>query len=164
MRQVPALLAAPDNLITESAAILIWLCEVHPDANLAPMVGSAGRAAFLQWMAFVSSAIYALYWVRDDPSRLADGEEAQTLVKTRTAERISQCWGVMESRLEPGEYLLGDTLSVLDLYVAVVSRWGPRRRGLRAAAPRMADCMRRVDGDARLADLWLRRFERPAED
>jgi GST-like protein len=162
MRQFPALVLPSGELITESAAILIWLAETHPHSGLAPKVDAPERGAFLQWMAFVSSAIYALYWVRDDPSRLADTPRGEALIKTRTADRISACWAVMESRLRPGCYLLGDALTVLDLYVAVVSRWGPRRKGFRAVAPRMAACMRRVDDDARLAALWVDRF-RPRE-
>ena len=41
MRQIPALITPPDSsgkreTITESAAILIWLAEQHPEAALAP--------------------------------------------------------------------------------------------------------------------------------
>ena len=49
-------------------------------------------------------------------------------------------------------------LSVLDLYMAVVSRWGPRRKGFYAAAPGLADVVRRVDADPRLTEFWAARF------
>jgi GST-like protein len=164
MRQFPALVLPTGELMTESAAILIWLADAHPEAALGPVLDSPGRAAFLQWMAFVSSAIYALYWVRDDPSRLAETAQGQALIKVRTAERISACWAIMEGRLRPGRYLLGETLTVLDLYVAVVSRWGPRRKGFHTAAPRMGECIRRVDADPRLAMLWADRMPARADD
>ena len=86
------------------------------------------------------------------------------MVKARTTERIAACWGVMGRRLRPGRFLIGDQISVLDLYVAVVSRWGPRRAGFYAAAPGLADCIRRVDDDPRLSRLWAERFPfRPGE-
>jgi GST-like protein len=158
MRQLPAVILPGGELMTESAAILIWLADDHPEARLAPTMAQLSRPAFLRWMSFCSAAIYSLYWIRDDPSRLADTEAGQALVKARTAERILDCWRVMEAQVDPGRYLLGDDLTVLDLYVTVMSRWGPRRRGFYEAAPKMARVVRRVDADPRLAGLWAERF------
>ena len=64
----------------------------------------------------------------------------------------------MDSQLNPGRYLLGDELSVLDLYVTVVSRFGPWRDRFYEVAPRMTPVVRRVDDDSRLADFWRERF------
>ena len=64
----------------------------------------------------------------------------------------------MDAQVEPGRYILGDSLSVLDLYVAVLSRWGPRRRRFYEVAPKLAPVVRRVDADPRLARLWADRF------
>jgi len=158
LRQVPALVLPGGEVLTESAAILIWLADRYPQERLAPAPLERGRAAFLRWMAFVSAQIYALYWVRDDPARLAADEAHQVVILERTAERISHCWGVMGAQIAPGKYLLGDQLTVLDLYVTVISRWGPRRRRFYAAAPQMAEVVRRVDADPRLATLWAARF------
>ena len=72
LRQVPALVLPSGEVMTESAAILIWLADNHPEARLAPTMAALTRPAFLRWMAFVSSAIYALFWIRDDLSRLVD--------------------------------------------------------------------------------------------
>ena len=159
LKQIPALVTPDGETITESAAILIWLADRFPEARLAPSLDSPRRAQFLRWMVFVPASIYSLFWVRDAPSRLAGPDvEAQARIKAATAERIADCWTMMESQLEPGRYLLGDDLTVLDLYVAVVSRWGPRRQRFYQVAPRMSEVVRRVDADPRLADFWAERF------
>ena len=159
LKQIPALVTPDGETITESAAILIWLADRFPQARLAPSLDSPLRAQFLRWMVFVPASIYSLFWVRDAPSRLAGPDvEAQARIKAATAERIADCWTMMESQLEPGRYLLGDDLTVLDLYVAVVSRWGPRRQRFYQVAPRMSEVVRRVDADPRLADFWAERF------
>ncbi|WP_068875957.1 glutathione S-transferase family protein [Phenylobacterium sp. CCH9-H3] len=158
LRQVPALLTPGGEALTESAAILTWLAEQHPQAGLAPAAGDPTRGAFLRWMAFVSSAIYAHYWLKDDPSRLVSDPALHADVDRRIQDRISDCWAVMEAGLAPGRYLLGDRLTVLDLYVTVVSRFRPRRQRFYAAAPRMGEVVRRLDADPRLADLWARRY------
>ncbi|WP_419319711.1 glutathione S-transferase family protein [Caulobacter sp. ErkDOM-E] len=159
LKQIPALVTPAGETITESAAMLIWLADRHPQASLAPALDSPLRAQFLRWMTFIPASIYSLFWVRDDPSRLVGDDAAmQARVKAATAERILDCWAMMESQLEPGRYLMGDQMTVLDLYVAVVSRWGPRRVRFYEVAPRMAEVVRRVDADPRLAGFWAERF------
>ncbi len=158
MRQVPALVLPGGEAITESAAILTWLAETYPQARLAPLPGEPGRAQFLRWMSFVSSAIYALYWVKDDPSRLVPDPAGHEALTQRTLERIAECWGIMDRQVSPGRYILGDELSVLDLYVAVVSRFRPRRERFYREAPKMGEVVRRVDEDPRLKTLWADRM------
>jgi GST-like protein len=159
LRQIPALVTPAGETITESAAILIWLADNHPEAGLAPALDSPLRAQFLRWMVFVPASIYSLFWVRDEPSRLGGPDpEVQAAIKAATAERILDCWAMMESQLSPGRYLLGDRMTVLDLYVAVVSRWGPRRVRFYEVAPRMAEVVKRVDADPRLTAFWAKRF------
>ena len=165
LRQVPALVLPGGEIMTESAAILIRLGELHPQAGLAPGPDDPRRSAFLRWMAYVSAAIYSLYWVKDDPARLVPDPAAQPALVARTLARISECWGIMERQVAPGRYLLGDELTVLDLYVTVVSRFRPRRQRFYEAAPRMGEVVRRVDADPRLASLWPERYPfRPGWD
>lgn len=156
--QVPALVLPDGEVMTESAAMLIWLADRHPNHRLAPDTLDRRRPAFLRWMAYVSSAIYALYWIRDDPSRLAEDPAVQAAIKVRTAERMTECWAAMEAQITPGRYLLGDNLGVLDLYVTVISRWGPRRKRFYEVAPKMSEVVRRVDSDPRLKAFWAERF------
>jgi GST-like protein len=64
----------------------------------------------------------------------------------------------MDAQLDPGRYLLGEQMTMLDLYVTVVSRFGPWRQRFYAAAPKMSAVVRRVDAEPRLAALWAKRF------
>lgn len=159
MRQIPALVTPGGETITESAAILIWLADSYPEARLGPAIDDPRRAQFLRWMAFIPASIYSMFWVRDVPSRLAgEDEAAQARIRDRTAERIAECWRIMDSQIRPGRFLLGDAPGVLDLYVAVASRWTPGRARFQAEAPGMAEAVRRVDALPALADFWPRRF------
>ncbi|MET3493317.1 glutathione S-transferase family protein [Variovorax boronicumulans] len=159
MRQVPALVLPSGEVMTESAAILIWLGDRYPEAGLCPAPGDPKRARYLRWMVYLSAAIYSLYWVRDDPDRLVPDPAAQPAMLERSAERIAHCWHLMDTQIdEPAPYLLGEKLGMLDLYVTVMSRWTPQRRRFYRVAPRMAPVVRCVDADPRLADFWAARF------
>mgnify|MGYP000157874760 CR=1 FL=1 len=65
-----------------AGAVLIRLGELHPEAGLAPGLDDACRSAFLRWMSFVASAIYAHYWLKDDPSRLVAEATDKAMVMT----------------------------------------------------------------------------------
>ena len=162
MGQVPALVLPTGELITESAAMLIHLADSHPEGGLSPALDAPERARFLRWMVYVPAAIYSMFWVRDEPDRLAADKAAEQVILERTAERIAGCWKIMDDQIQPGRYLLGDRLSVLDLYVAMASRWTPRRGRFYAVAPKMAEVVRRVDAEPRLAAFWAERM--PFED
>ncbi|MDN6884370.1 glutathione S-transferase family protein [Variovorax sp. CAN2819] len=159
MRQVPALVLPSGEVMTESAAILIWLGDRYPEAGLCPAPDDPLRARYLRWMVYLPAAIYSMFWVRDEPSRLVPDPAAQAAMLERTAERIAHCWQLMDSQIdEPAPYLLGEKISMLDLYVTVMSRWTPRRGHFYRVAPRMARVVRRVDADPRLAEFWAARF------
>ncbi|MGJ7506888.1 glutathione S-transferase family protein [Variovorax sp. GT1P44] len=159
MRQAPVLVLPSGEVMTESAAILIWLGDRYPEAGLAPRVGDPVRAQYLRWMTYIPAAIYSMFWVRDEPSRLAADAKGEAIIRERTADRIAECWRLMDAQVPSGTpYLLGDRMSMLDIYVTVVSRWTPRRSRFYREAPRMAEVVRRVDTDPRLADFWAARF------
>lgn len=159
LRQVPALVLPSGELMTESAAILIHLADSHPAAGLSPPLDSPLRPRFLRWMSYIATQIYALYWIRDDVSRLAADEAHGPILLERTRQRILDCWRMMDAQVKPaGRYMLGDAIGVLDLYLAVTSRWGPRRKGFYAAAPGLAPVVRAVDAEPRLAAFWPERM------
>ena len=158
LRQVPALVLPSGEVVTESAAILIYLADLHPQARLAPGLNDPKRAQYLRWMAYVSAAIYAPVWIVDDPTRVIAGKEQALAVVDRILDRRADCWRMMDEQIAPGRYILGDELSVLDLYAAVISRFAPGRARFYQSAPKMAEIVRRVDADPRLKGFWAKRF------
>jgi GST-like protein len=158
LHQVPVLGLPNGEVMTESNAILIYLADRYSHARLAPETGDRRRPAFLRWMAYVSTAIYSLAWVRANPMRLVSDMGQAAVIQERIAERRAECWRLMDRQIDPGAYLLGDEMTVLDLYVATVSRWSPRRSRFYREAPRMEAVVRRIDADPRLADFWKARF------
>lgn len=158
MRQIPTLTLPDGAMLTESGAILTHLADSHPESRLSPGLHHPSRGQFLRWMFFVSSAIYSLHWIKPDVTRIGAPPNARDSVVHAVHERIAFCWRTMDSQLHPAPYLLGNNLSVLDLYVAVVSRFGPWRERFAIEAPRMRWMVKLVDEDPRLAALWQRRF------
>ncbi|RYY81652.1 MAG: glutathione S-transferase, partial [Comamonadaceae bacterium] len=46
-------------VLYETAAIVLHLCDTHPQARLAPEVGTAGRAHFYKWLMWLTNTVQA---------------------------------------------------------------------------------------------------------
>ena len=101
LRQVPALVLPSGEIVTESAAILIYLADLHPEARLAPGLNDPKRAQYLRWMTYVSAAIYAFAWIKDDPMRIVASKEDAPHMMDRVHDRIADCWRMMDEQITP---------------------------------------------------------------
>lgn len=113
--QVPVLLTDDGVLLTENAAILPFIADSFPYAELAPE-SRAERARMHQWLGFVSTELHkAVFTPLLDP---AAPEAAKTYVRERTARRFD----ILQAHLAGRDFLL-EHFSVADAYLFVVLNW-----------------------------------------
>ncbi|MEX0285335.1 MAG: glutathione S-transferase family protein, partial [Paracoccaceae bacterium] len=115
-------LETPHGPISETAAILLWLVDRH--GRLGPVPTDPARAAFLNWLFFVSNTLHAdllnLFYVRrygPEPKWPAMREAAKA--------RITRALTVLQDDAAPRlpDWFCAAEPSVLDLYVAAALRW-----------------------------------------
>ncbi|MGE3740443.1 MAG: glutathione S-transferase family protein, partial [Geminicoccaceae bacterium] len=58
MAQVPALRLPDGTVITETGAMLMHLCDVHPAHGLLPAPGTASRAVANRWLFWLATGLY----------------------------------------------------------------------------------------------------------
>ena len=56
MGKVPAIVDG-DTIVTEAAAIALYLADAFPDVGLAPKIGEAARGTYLRWIVFNQAAV-----------------------------------------------------------------------------------------------------------
>ncbi len=156
--QVPTLLLPDGSLMTESAAMILHIADMRPEAGLVPPADDPARPAFLRWLVFLVAAIYPTFTYGDDTSRWVPGEEAGAVLKATTNQRREDMWRYLESQVEPAPWLLGQRFSALDLYVSVMTHWRPRRPWFAEHCPKLTRVALRVDAKPRLAEVWQRNF------
>ena len=109
--------------MTESAAILMMLADRHPEANLAPPLGTAARDAWYQWIVYLSNSLAATYRFWFYPPDLGSPEHTP---ETRAAlqKKIATVWDRLDAHLAAnGPYLLGENMSGADLLLLMLMRW-----------------------------------------
>jgi glutathione S-transferase len=126
---IPALKIEEGRSMFESAAIIIFLCDRHQEAELAPMPEEAERAAFLQWMLFMADTIYPSYNRYYHPERYTSDPTGQSSVKEQAMVLAQSQWQVIEDKLaSSGPWLLGERFSACDIYLQMITTWheGPK--------------------------------------
>lgn len=152
MRQVPALKLPDGSLMTESAAICIYLASAHPGSGLAPAPGSAAYARFLRWLVFMSNNLYESDLRYFYPDRYTANAAGIAGVKAAGAAGMAKAFGLIEQSLADGPYVAGRELSIADVYLAMLMTWSPEP----IAAPRLAAVQMAVIADPAYGAVWRR--------
>jgi len=125
--RVPALTVGAAT-ITESAAIICFIADSYPQADLLPTEPLA-RARALELLSWFVSTIQVTFSQFFRPARFSEEELVQAQLKRDAAPRARQLLDELDSLLT-GAWLLGDGYSAPDPYLMVFWRWAEDRLGI----------------------------------
>ena len=108
-----------DLVLTESAAICLYLAEKFPDAHLAPPSGTRERAELYRWLLWLSNTVQMTQMRHFYPERY--GTEG---VKAAADADLAGHWDLVDRKLEGREWLVGDERTIADLFLFMLTRWG----------------------------------------
>lgn len=112
------------NLVMfESAAICLYLCDRHPEMNMAPLVGTPERGTFYKWLMFLTNSIQPdilQYYYSERYTTDPAGSEG---VKQAAKAHLQNWFNVIEQNMGDGPYLIGNTVTAVDIYLLMLSRW-----------------------------------------
>jgi glutathione S-transferase len=115
MGKVPALRAG-DEIVTEQAAIAIYLADLFPQKGLAPTMDDPLRGPYLRWFVFYGScfepAVIDKAMKRDPaPASMSAYGDYDTVIETICAQ------------LRKGPFMLGERFSALDILWGMALKW-----------------------------------------
>ncbi|AMO22997.1 glutathione S-transferase family protein [Ramlibacter solisilvae] len=114
-------------VLYETAAIVLHLCDTHPQAGLAPAPGSTERAHFYKWLMWLTNTLQTALIAYFYPQRWVDkGNEAGAAQVKRHAERkVAGLLEQLDAELarHAGPWFAGERFSALDPYVFTLCRW-----------------------------------------
>lgn len=156
LAQVPAMVLPDGTIMTESAAILLHLSEIAPQAGMAPSVSSPLRPVFLRRLVWLVGAVYATFTYADYPERWAPS--APDELRERVLARRQDLWRQWEAEITPDPWALGAEFSALDICIAAMTRWNPGRDWFAANCPKLTGVALRTDSEPDLRKIWARNF------
>ena len=123
--RIPALALPGGAIMSESAAMLIYIAGAYPAAHLAPPVDTPDYAHFLQWLVSLSANLYETvlrYYYSERYS--TGGAAAAADVKAQALSDYRRQLVALDKELRP--YLLGETYSLADPYLYMLASWYPQ--------------------------------------
>jgi len=125
---VPVLMYG-DNGIYECAAITIFLCDRHPEANLAPKLSDPKRGLYLQTLVYFSNSVQTAFQTYYHPDRFADTQADEISAQRRGIRRLLETWKVIDDQIGDNEWVLGESFSAVDIYLFMLTTWLKTSRG-----------------------------------
>ncbi len=159
LAQVPVLQWPDGRVMTESAAITLHLADLSASDALVPGAQAPERAEFLRWLVYLVANVYPTFTYADEPTRFVKDEAAAKAFRAEVDAYAQRLWQVLESAAG-GPWFLGERMSALDLYLAVMTHWRPRRDWFAAHAPRLLAAAERAAALPALAPVMARNFKR----
>lgn len=121
--QVPALRTPDGQLITEGAAIVLYLLEKH-NSEMLP-TDLSRKAEFLRWLMFNFSTLhpaYARMFTIQYKVKMDKSEKIKVL--QQMAPNVSSLWSIIDKELEKKTFITGDQPSIVDYLATIYSSWG----------------------------------------
>lgn len=115
---VPALRLDDGTVLTEGPAIVQYIADLNPAANLAPANGTIARYKLQETLNFLTAEIHKNFSPLFNP-------KAPDAYKTIAREQLATRFRILDERLAKSAYLMGDAFTVADGYLFTMLGWAP---------------------------------------
>ena len=113
---VPVLELDDGTILTENVVVLQYIADLNPTTGLAPQAGTLARYRLQEWLAFIGAEVHKTYGNFFNPKLPED-------MRPLISERLDRHYTYIDNSLADRNYLMGDTFTVADCYLYVVSSW-----------------------------------------
>lgn len=119
--RVPAL-ATDRGVLSETPAILAFIAQSFPAADLAP-VDPFDFAEVQAFNAYLCSTVHIAHAHRPRASRWTDDEAAIKAIQAKVPQNMTDCFDMIENRMFKGPWVMGDRYTIADPYLFTITRW-----------------------------------------
>jgi glutathione S-transferase len=120
--RVPAL-ATPRGILTETPAMLAFIAQSFPQANLAPLDDAFAFAELQSFNSYLCSTVHVAHAHRMRGYRWADEQSSFEDMKRKVPQSVAACFAVIEESLLKGPWVMGETYTVADPYLFTLAQW-----------------------------------------
>lgn len=147
---VPALDIGGERAISQAAAILQYIVDTHPQANIGSKDGATEALLLNEMMSFLASDLHPAFWPFFFPARYttATDEASLTAAKESSYARVDRAVAYLDKVLAKTGFVYSDRLSIADAYAYVMLRWTELLPKTWREYPNVAAFMERMSADA----------------
>jgi glutathione S-transferase len=120
--RVPALVTGRGTL-TETPAILQFICQSFPQAGLAPLDDVFALAQMNAFNSYLCSTVHVAHAHGRRGHRWADDPAAIAAMQKKVPQTVGDCFELIENEYFKGPWVLGERYSVSDMYLFTIAQW-----------------------------------------
>jgi glutathione S-transferase len=120
--RVPALVCE-DGVLTENPAILSYIAQSYPAAQLAPLDSPFAFAKVQAFNMYIASTLHVAHAHGKRGARWADDPAAIAEMERKMPEAVLQGFELVENDMFIGPYVMGDKYTICDPYLFTIARW-----------------------------------------
>lgn len=120
--RVPALVTER-GVLTETPALLLYVAQRFPQADLAPLDDPFLLARMQEVNSFLASTVHVSHAHGRRPARWADDERAMAAMQAKMPQNMRDGFDQIERHYLAGPWVLGERFSLADIYLFVVASW-----------------------------------------
>lgn len=120
--RVPAMVT-PRGILTETPAILAFIAQSYPAAQLAPLDDPFAFAEMQAFNSYLCSTVHVAHAHRMRGSRWADDPASFADMKRKVPQTVTACYELIESQMLKGPWVMGDAYTVADPYLFTLAQW-----------------------------------------
>ncbi len=154
--EIPALVLPNGEVMTESAAIMIYLADLHSDRGLAPPTDDPLRVPYLRWMVFLAAAPYMTDLRMYYPERFSTDTNHAVGIKAKAITDLNRDFDQFTAALGAGPFILGKQFSAADIYAAMLLSWSEDVDALFKRQPKLKQLYDTVVVRPAIATVWTR--------
>lgn len=109
-------------VLTQNAAILGYIADTYPEANLAGDGSAQQRALATKWLGFCNSDLHPAFSPLFGPGNFSEDATHYAAIKSAARKRIRKLFETANTRLEDEQWLAGFR-SIADPYFYITLRW-----------------------------------------
>lgn len=109
--------------LTETPAILLFLCQTFPHAMLAPLDDPFELARMNAFNSYLCSTVHVAHAHRARGSRWAIEPASLADMTKKVPENMTACFELIENEFLQGPWVLGEKYSVSDIYLFTLAQW-----------------------------------------
>jgi len=120
--RVPALVTER-GILTETPAILQYVAQRHPQANLAPLDDPFELARMNAFNSYLCATVHVAHAHGRRGYRWSDDKAALTTMTAKVPQNMAECFELIEREYFVGPWVLGERYSVSDPYLFTIASW-----------------------------------------
>ncbi|HZU91471.1 MAG TPA: glutathione S-transferase family protein [Stellaceae bacterium] len=141
--RVPALVTE-NGTLTETPALLCFVAQLFPQAELAPFADPFAFARVQEFNSYLCSTVHVAHAHRMRGARWADDAAAIEAMKRKVPSNATECYALIEHKLLKGPWVMGERYTICDPYLFTLASWIEGDGVDTAKLPRVMEHRRRM--------------------